>query len=385
MAAMARERREIARAAAGALERATPPAVLVGFDGFIDTIIDAVDVRMDMGRGYRRIPTISAFAARCAAAAGRSANIERVIRERRFGGNGPLMAGALARLGAAVTYIGAIGAERGGGIDRVFQGFAAMCRRVIATGPPSHTDCFEFDDGKLMFNETGAVQAVTWERIVEVAGLEELTKIVGGADLIGIVNWSLLGGVPGIWRGLMRDVLPRLPKRGRRLVIDLSDPSKRTDADVREAMDLLRELAGSGLAVTLGLNLNEAGRIGRLVGAPAAALGLDSLGEELERAAGALRKNLGLDTVVVHRHTGAAAADGGGAAYFDGPYTKRPRISTGAGDHFNAGFGMAQVTGLPLEQCLAVACGVSGTYVRDGEAPGRERLVEFLREMPEAE
>src|SRR5262249_17062631 len=112
----------IARAAAAALERGPAPPALVGFDGFIDSTIDLVDRRRgvapggdtggDMtGGGYTRIATIGAFAARCAAAAGRSTNIERVVKERRFGGNGPLLASALARLGAPVTFIGAVADE----------------------------------------------------------------------------------------------------------------------------------------------------------------------------------------------------------------------------------------------------------------------------------
>jgi sugar/nucleoside kinase (ribokinase family) len=384
MLRMTRDRQSIAAGAAAALQSAAAPPALVGFDGFIDTIIDAVDVRTDMSpNGYRRIPTISAFAARCAAAAGRSANIERVVRERRFGGNGPLMAGALARLGSSVTFIGAVG-DGAGGLDPVFAPFADRCRRVIATGPPSHTDCLEFDDGKLMFNETAAVQGVTWEHIVEVAGLEELIRIVDGARVIGIVNWSLLAGVPGIWRGLMRDVLPRVSSAPRRVMIDLSDPSKRTDADVREAMDLLRALNASGPAVTLGLNLNEAGRIGLLAGL-SGALGLESSGEDLRQRAGAIRERLGLDSVVVHRHTGAAAADGASAAWFAGPYTKTPRLSTGAGDHFNGAFAFARAVGMPIAECLAVGCAASGAYVRDSQSPTRERVVAFLSDLPRPE
>lgn len=385
MLGMPRDRDQIAREAADALEGAAAPRVLVGFDGFIDTIIDVVDVRSDMSpHGYRRIPTIGAFAARCAAAAGRSANIERVILEHRAGGNGPLMAGALAGLGSAVTFIGAIapeGAQGGAGVHPVFEDFAARCEAVHAICRPSHTECLEFDDGKLMLNETMAVQAVTWERVVERIGLEELISIVDGSTLIGIVNWSLMGGVPGIWRGLMRDVLPRVSAGARRVFIDLSDPAKRTDEDVLGAMTMLRELNGAGVAVTLGLNLAEAGRIGGLVGVPAA-LDLRSLGEELRHAAEGLRERLGLDTIVIHRHTGAAAADPGGSGHFDGTYTRKPRISTGAGDHFNGGFGFAQAAGLGLEWCLAVGCAVSGMYVRDGAAPDRARVLEFLRCLP---
>ncbi len=51
---------------------------------------------------------IPAFAARCASAAGKSTNIEQVLLQDRFGGNGPLLAGALARLDLPTTFIGAI-------------------------------------------------------------------------------------------------------------------------------------------------------------------------------------------------------------------------------------------------------------------------------------
>jgi hypothetical protein len=170
---MNHERKAIVRSAAErvAAWRDLAPA-LVGFDGFIDSIIDLVSTRHDMSPGgYTRIATIPQFAARCAAAAGKSTNIERVIRERRFGGNGPLMAGALARLGVPVTYIGAVGEESGPGVHPTFAGLCGhvptrhSCRPAL--NDPS---AFEFDDGKLMLNETAAAQAVTWERIVAVAG-----------------------------------------------------------------------------------------------------------------------------------------------------------------------------------------------------------------------
>ena len=101
--------------------------------------------------------------------------------------------------------------------------------------------------------------------------------------------------------------------------------------------------------------------------------------------AAALRGSMRLDTIVVHPREGAAAASEDGAAWFDGPFTSTPRLSTGAGDHFNAGFALAQVHGLPLAQCLAVGCAVSGAYVRDAESPSLERLVGFMRSLPAAE
>lgn len=390
---MTQDRGSIANVAAGALERLSVvamPTALVGFDGFVDSIVHMVDTRQDMTpSGYQRLHTIEAFAARCASAAGKSTNIEQVLLEDRFGGNGPLMAGGLARLGAKTTYIGCV-SDFGdpNRVHSVFRPFAQRCDRVIPIGPPSTTDCLEFDDGKLMFNNTANVQAATWERLMEVVGLEALREVVDRSTLIGIVNWSLLGGVPGIWNGLIEHVLPGVTKKNRRVFIDLSDPAKRADGDVRAALDVLRRLEEApGVSVTLGLNLAEAERVARAAKISAfAGEGAATVDAVLTSAAEKLRAGLGLDCVAIHPREGAAAATAKGeAAWFDGPFTRTPKLSTGAGDHFNAGFAFGQVTGLPIEQCLAVGCAVSGAYVRDAESPTRVRLAEFLRSMPAPE
>lgn len=388
----------MARAAADAVERAGPlPPVLVGFDGFIDTIVHMVRSRTDMGPGgYERITTIGEFASRCAAAAGKSTNIEQVLVEERYGGNGPLMAGALGRLGVPVTYIGAVAGigemgtsagERADGEAKVhvlFEPFAARCRRVYPIAPPSYTLCLEFDDGKLMFNNTRSVQACTWERVREVVGRETVRRCVEDCRLIGVVNWSLLGGVPGILEGLRECVASCAPAE-RRLFIDLSDPAKRTDDDIRAMLSILSSLEEErGLSVTLGLNLSEAQRIDAASGAGAfPGHAAPTTGGAVMAAATRLRDALSLDTVVIHPREGAGAADvRGNAAWFDGPLTGKPMLSTGAGDHFNAGFAFAQLSGLPLGLCLAVGCAVSGAYVRDAASPDVPRLAAFLRSLP---
>jgi sugar/nucleoside kinase (ribokinase family) len=108
-----------------------------------------------------------------------------------------------------------------------------------------------------------------------------------------------------------------------------------------------------------------------------------TLGQRVSQAAAAIRELLGLDCVVIHPREGAGAADASGASgWFDGPFTAHPKLSTGAGDHFNGGFAFAQVHGLSLEECLATGCAVSGAYVRDASSPTRERLTAFLGDLP---
>jgi sugar/nucleoside kinase (ribokinase family) len=86
--------------------------------------------------------------------------------------------------------------------------------------------------------------------------------------------------------------------------------------------------------------------------------------------------------VQIHLRRGAAGATRTEAAWFDGPFTRTPRLSTGAGDHVNGGFSAGQVLGMPLAECLALGCAVSGAYVRDAASPGLERVAGFLRALP---
>ncbi|MCC6949844.1 MAG: hypothetical protein IT433_00200 [Phycisphaerales bacterium] len=376
-----RTRADIALSAAAALQTAPPAGpALVGFDGFVDSIVRLVASRSGMGPSdFTPIRTISEFASRCAQAAGRSTNIERVLLEDRFGGNGPLLAGGLASLGVPVTYIGAVGDAA---VEPIFRPFAARCRCIIPLASSSHTLCLEFDDGKIMINDTANVQRVTWERLVSIIPTTELASIVQRCTLLGVVNWSLVGGVPGLLEGLRTHVLPGLTGE-RRLFVDISDPAKRTDADIASMLGLLSSLnASPGLSVTLGLNLSEAERLSRVLSLPATPPG--STADAALSLASVLRAACRLDTVVVHPREGAAASSASGHAHwFDGPLTRSPRLSTGAGDHFNAGFAFAQVRGLPLDECLAVGCAVSGAYVRDAASPDASRLVSFLQNLPD--
>ncbi len=362
---------------------------LVGFDGFVDSIIHVVDQRHSMAPDdYDRIHTIPQFAARCGSAANRSANLELVVRDTRFGGNGPLMSSALARLGSAVTFIGAVGLEDDWSVlDPIYQPFAERCARVIPICPPGRTDALEFDDGKIMLGKPEAVQRVTWDQIKHAVGLEQFVALVNESAMLSVVNWTLVSGVEGIWQGMMEEVFPSLDRsKARSMFIDLSDPAKRTDADIKRALGLIASMQ-EFMPVTLGLNLAESGRIGRVIGVDV----YDdehnrTIAEMVPQAASVIREKLGIDCVVIHQHTGAGASDADGNSYwFTGPYTRKPRISTGAGDHFGGGFSFARAAGLGLGEALAAACGLAGAYVRDGQSPTRSRLIEFLRDLPNPE
>jgi hypothetical protein len=267
----------------------------------------------------------------------------------------------------------------------VFEDLARRAECLSITGP-GLTDALEFRDGKLMFGKHQTLKEVNWERICQVIGAERFGQVVGRSRLVGIVNWTMLPHLGEIWQKLAADILPSQKSSGlRRLVfIDLADPEKRTVEDLRGALKLSTALQQHA-DVILGLNLKEAVQV-------AAALGLDAHTDPegvIEALARAIRDRLDLATVVIHPRSGAAAAQRDGtevhSALVVGPFIAQPRLSTGAGDLFNAGFCLGRMAGLPLEQALLTGTGTSGYYVRNAASPTLETLADFLDNFPEPE
>ena len=214
--------------------RAAGLTAFVGLDGFVDEILHVVDQREDAGT-YQRLPTIARFAERVAAAAGRSGNLELVPQITKLGGNGPIMANALASLGLKVTYLGTLGYPN---LHPVFRDFAARAE-VHSIAEPGTTDALEFEDGKIMLGKHASLKEVTWDNIQARYGLEKFTAKLNSADLVAFVNWTMLPYMSDIWEAILRDVCPALTAPRRLIFFDLADPEKRAPKDILHALDLI--------------------------------------------------------------------------------------------------------------------------------------------------
>ncbi|MDF9833176.1 hypothetical protein M2103_001398 [Ereboglobus sp. PH5-5] len=353
-----------------------PKHALVGLDGFVDTIVTPVALRTAQGDAFTPIATITDFGQRVLGAAGKSTNIEFYPRMEKLGGNGPIMGNALLASGTTLTYVGAIGK---GGAHPVFADMAARAREAISLCAAASTTAVEFEDGKLMLGQMRSLDEITYEKLVETLGVDGLIKQFAAADLVALVNWTMIPNMTDVYKGVLKNVLPALPPRAaaqpRRIYFfDLCDPEKRAAHDLVDALNVIAEYEKHG-AVTLGLNLKEAQQVH-------AALGLGLLeGEEeadLRAAAGAIRKKLAVACVVVHPRKSAACATPGGDFWVPGPFCEKPLITTGAGDHFNAGFTTGQLLGLSPQACLALGVSTSGHYVRSAHSPSLADLETFL-------
>src|SRR5438046_296414 len=298
------DRAAVARSAAVGLRRFAPRRlqfpVLIGLDGFVDSIIAVVDKRYDAHR-YDAVDTIARFGEKISAAAGQSSNYELVVKLDKLGGNGPIMANAMAAQGLPVTYVGCLGYPT---LHPVFNDLARRAR-CLSIANPGLTDALEFRDGKLMLGKHHTLRDVNWDRICQVIGAEPFTQIVGEARLVGIVNWTMLPHMETILQQLVERILPAAAAPGRRLLfLDLADPEKRTSEDLRGVLDLATTLQQHA-DVILGLNLKEATQVAGVLGVNPTARPEQAV-EDMVRQ---IREKLRLYTVVIHPRFGAAACE----------------------------------------------------------------------------
>lgn len=344
----------------------------VGLDGFVDDILHVVDKRENAEK-YTRLPTIAQLAERLAGAAAKSTNIELVSQVNKLGGNGPIMANALASFGMKVTYLGILGYPN---LHPVFADFATKAE-VHSIAEPGYTDALEFEDGKIMLGKHQSLKEMNWENIKGRFGFDKFSAIFGSAHLVGFVNWTMLTYMSDIWSAVLEEICPHLKGPRRKLFIDLADPEKRTREDITRAMRLIADFQ-KYFDVILGLNEKEGYEIGGNLGLKLH----DRSPEGLQKLCQSIHAQVQVDTIVLHPTAYALASGPDGVTLVEGPYTPKPRITTGAGDHFNSGFCLGKLLGMPTNQCLLTGVTTSGFYVRTGQSPSISDLAGMLRNWP---
>ena len=209
---------------------------VVGLDGFVDKIVAPVEKRHGLGDQFDPVPTIAEMGEKISAAAGKSANIELYPRFEKLGGNGPIMANAMLSLGMGVRYVGALGHPN---IHSVFKEFAQKTN-AVSLCEPGITTAMEFKDGKVMLGNTLSLEEIDYSRIVGACGEGEFIDLLSKADLISIVNWTMIPKMTTFLVELVDKILPNLPPRDtRNFFFDLADPAKRSSSDIAEVLQVI--------------------------------------------------------------------------------------------------------------------------------------------------
>ena len=338
--------------------------VLVGFDGFIDTLLHCVAQRTGP-HTYKRLSTIPLFSKKVQQAAHQSANIEVVTVEQALGGNAPLLAQALLSMGIQSTLIGTCGYPD---LHPLFRPLQEKGIALHSFAPPGLTDALEFTDGKLLLGDMGEFNTLTIEEALHRLPTKLIPSLLSTAEMLVTVNWTMMPLVEQFWDYLL-DKKHLLHNNRPGLFVDLADPAKRPVTELKRGLRRLRQLQ-TLCNVTLGLNRSESNQV-------CTALGL-SPSPSLQENAEQILSTLKLSSIVVHSHCEAAVAYRFGRSVESISHTipliKHPARSTGAGDTFNAGYIAGILHHMEPEGCLKTAVAASRAFVRTGLPPTEKTI-----------
>lgn len=338
--------------------------VVIGFDGFIDTI--ARPVRQGtVGQDQVYFHTLDEFGRFVAQRSGKSASVELDPISERIGGNAPNTAAGLLALGVETRVVGTLGYPS---LHPLFQK-AFDPRSVLSTADPGHSISYEFDDGKLMCALNHDVNVLDWEVLRERVGIAALQSFYEGCALVAFVNWSELARAQDLWEGVLENVLEAagFPEW---MFFDLSDCARKTQKELAQVADLMRRCARKS-KVVLSLNENEKSALGK------------ALLEQENISGDALLAHLDGYAVVFHHLYDTHAFGEGKAHRVANHVVDKPKISTGGGDNFNAGLCAGLLGGLPLEQAAMLGSLCGSYYVQHGQCACADALTGYAKQLCE--
>lgn len=336
--------------------------VVVGFDGFTDTIVRPLRQAADGDTPAQAFDTIRAFGEFLIGKAEKSCSIELQVESRQLGGNLPFLSRGAGGLGLDVSCIGMLG---DGAVEEPFR---QMPCTLYPYAPSGQSTCLEFRDGKVLLASDCTLPGDAWELVLGATD-GKAPALLAEADLIALVNWSELSFSHGLWQRTL-DVIGAADKT-RFAFFDLCDVSRKTDAQIDAVLRLIGGFAQKRTAI-LSLNENEAHTVAaRLLG------GLDEIG----KIAQAVRARYGIDEVIVHTVRDSLLCTPRGVTRRKTHFVEQPRISTGAGDNFNAASCFAAVLRLADGERLAVANAFAHFYISQGVNPSLDELLCHMKAL----
>ncbi len=327
--------------------------LLCGFDGFIDTIARPIrSIFADNTRQY--FSHMGEWGRALVDQDGKSCSFELDVQSCQRGGNAPIASHAAAMLGLDVDCIGMLG------MPDIADVFRNTPGRLHSYAAPGDSLALEFDDGKVFLAPSVATYSEPWASIAQSLGETNVKTMVENADLIAFLNWSELPFSSALWQGVWEHALrPLFADLHRHAFFDLCDVSRKSDADIEAVLTLIGRI-GEKRNCILSLNHNEAQYICQHL------LGENAIEGELGAA---LRARFGVHQVVIHAASWCQWQCDGETAQIDVARIARPKISTGAGDHFNAAICLATLLDIPLKERLLFAASFAGRYISRGVTP----------------
>lgn len=336
--------------------------VLVGFDGFVDSILKPIKVKNQTY--YQPFKTIEEFSDYLKEKKGKSCSIEMELQDEKIGGNMPIVSNALGCLGCSPICIGAFGLPN---IHHVFKNISDKCK-LISVSNPGYCNALEFEDGKLMLAVNTDIDDLDYTKIVMHIGEETLVQYFDECDAVALLNWGEVIKSNSIWENILHRIVPKCSFDKRKIMfIDFSDFSKRSNDDIYKMLEILNEFS-KFFDITVSLNENELDLFWKFIG-------FSDYNNSLEEKALILKKKIPCKNFVIHLLEKACYFEDGVFCEIEKEVVKNPKVITGGGDNFNAGLLFGLLSEMSLKDAVNFGNKLSCLYVKNGRGIKLEEIL----------
>ncbi len=347
----------------------------LGFDGYVDSLYSVVQSRKN-AEEWTKMSTLKDFGELLIDVAGSSANIERVLKKRIFGGFAPNTCRAINALGAKVNLVAALGYPE---LNELYVPQHNVESYSIAN--PGQTLGLEFDDGKVMITDFEPILNISWRTISDILNLDEIIQMVNKSDILGFGHWALLPHLNDIWKHLLIDIFPSISNlRNKFFFVDIADIRKRSANDINDLIKILQKL-NDYIPVLLSANDQEASYLSRVL------LNIRNLDKsqlsKFNECGKKLNREMNLSYLVIHSPHFATISTKEDHYWITEGFTSKPKFTVGAGDHFHSGTILGLSANLSPPEAILMGNALTAIFVRTGESPNFEQLSSFIKRYME--
>ncbi|MHA1106203.1 MAG: hypothetical protein ACTSPN_10880 [Promethearchaeota archaeon] len=344
----------------------------LGFDGYVDSLYSLVQSRSS-AKKWTRMSTMKLFGELLVSVAGSSANIERVLKKRIFGGFAPNTSRALSTLGVKNILVAALGIPK---IDDLYIEQEGV--ESISISNPGQTLGLEFDDGKVMITDFEPILNIDWITILKHVKREHLIQVLDQSDMMGFGHWALIPNLNAIWHHFLKELFPSISNlKDKLFFVDIADIRKRTKQDILDLISILGKI-NEKIPVMLSVNDQEAYFLSKFLDNVKTFTPYQENSTDYIDGGKRLNTEMNLSYLVIHSPHFATISTVEDHYWITEGFTSKPKFTVGAGDYFHSGTVLALSCGLTPPEAILMGNALTAIFVRTGKSPNFNQLSQFI-------
>lgn len=349
----------------------------LGFDGYLDLLYSIVKSRSD-AINWDRMESMKEFGTLIIDIAGSSANIERVLKKRIFGGFAPNTSRALNALGVKTILVAALGRPD---LSQYYKSSSLV--ESISIANPGETLGLEFDDGKIMITDFEPILNINPETLMKSVSKSKLIDYINKSNILGFGHWALVPHLNDIWDYFLDNLFPSVTdKKSKLFFVDIADITKRSKEDINEMIAILQKV-DQEIPVMLTVNDREAIRLSQILRNVKPITPKKENIKDFVKGGRLINDEINLSYFVIHSPHFATISTYSDHYWITEGYTSTPKFTVAAGDHFNSGVALSLATKMTPPESILIGNALTAIFVRTGFSPSFNQLIQYIERYME--